>query len=174
MNTKFTTEPTIDERAEQRSVGIRTQSSIDELPTVIPATLGELYAWMDQRGIAWAGAPFLRFHVIDMAAQMQIELGVPVASEVAGDGRVTPGVLPAGRYASLIYTGAMNAFEGNKTLIEWAKEQGLEWDRWDDPQGDAFASRYESYLTNPEEEPDMAKWETEVAIKLADKQPAKG
>jgi effector-binding domain-containing protein len=170
---KFTTEPKIDERTAKHYVGIRIEASGQELPEVIPATLGELYAWMDQRSIPWAGAPFLRFHVIDMAATMQLELGVPVANEVPGDGRVSPGVLPAGRYASLIYTGVTNAFEGNKMLIEWAHQQGIAWDRWDDPKGDAFAGRYESYLTNPEEEPDMAKWETEVAIKLADEQPAK-
>jgi hypothetical protein len=27
----------------------------------------------------------------------------------------------------------------------------------------------EFYLTDPDDEPDMSKWETEVAIKLADK-----
>ena len=33
---------------------------------------------------------------------------------------------------------------------------------------DGFGARYESYLTDPADEPDMAKWETEVAIRLAD------
>ena len=35
--------------------------------------------------------------------------------------------------------------------------------------GDAFGARLESFLTNPDEEPDRAKWETEVAIRLADR-----
>jgi hypothetical protein len=40
--------------------------------------------------------------------------------------------------------------------------------RWADPHGDAFGSRYESYLTDPGEEPDPARWQTEVAIRLAE------
>ena len=57
--------------------------------------------------------------------------------------------------------------EGNKVLVDWAKDNGIEWDRWDDANGDAFRSRYESFLTPPDTEPDYTKWDTEVAIKLA-------
>ena len=52
-----------------------------------------------------AGPPFIRYHVIDMQGLMDVEMGIPVASILSGDGRISPGVLPAGRYASLIYTG---------------------------------------------------------------------
>jgi hypothetical protein len=37
-------------------------------------------------------------------------------------------------------------------------------------QGDVFGARYESYLTDPAEEPDLARHQTEVAIRLADQQ----
>ena len=60
----------------------------------------------------------------------------------------------------------MNGMEGNRVLIEWAKEKGLTWDRWDDPKGDAFASRYEALLSEPDG--NMDTWETEVAIKVKD------
>ena len=133
---------------------------------------------MDKQGVAPAGAPFIRYHVINMAANMDVELGVPVASAIAsaeaGDGRVRAGVLPAGRYAALVYTGVKNGLQGNKVLVDWAKEQGIEWDAWDAENGHAFRGRYESFLTSPDEEPDQAKWETEVAIRLADKQPTGG
>jgi hypothetical protein len=55
-------------------------------------------------------------------------------------------------------------------LLDWAKSKGLAWDRWDDEKGDAFGGRYESFLTDPAEEPNPAKWDTEVAIRLADNQ----
>ncbi len=103
-----------------------------------------------------------------MADKLDIELGVPVAAAVAGDGRLQPGVLPAGRYASLIYTGVANGIPANGALLEWGARQGLQWDSWADPQGDAFAGRLETFLTEPDDEPDPAKWQTEVAIKLAD------
>jgi hypothetical protein len=46
----------------------------------------------------------------------------------------------------------------NASLLEWGAAQGLEWDRFDDPNGDGFGSRYESYITDPGEEPDPMKW----------------
>jgi effector-binding domain-containing protein len=159
--------PKIEERNEQPYVGIRTQTPVQNLSQVIPQLLDELFPWLEQHGLEPAGAPFIRYHVINMADQMDVELGIPVATAVPGDGRVSPGVLPAGRYATLIYTDVTKGIEGNKALIEWAAQEGLEWDRWEAENGDAFAARYESFLTNPDDEPDPAKWETEVAIRLA-------
>jgi hypothetical protein len=45
---------------------------------------------------------------------------------------------------------------------------GLEFDRHDEPSGDAFACRLEIYPTSPEEEPDPSKWDTILAFKLRD------
>ena len=103
-----------------------------------------------------------------MAGKMDVEVGVPVKGALSGDERISAGVLPAGRYASLIYSGVKNGIEGNKALLDWATEQGIVWDRWDDKNGDAFGSRVEFFLTGPDEDPDPANWETEVAIRLAD------
>jgi hypothetical protein len=99
---------------------------------------------------------------------MDVEIGVPVASPVSGDGFVKPGVLPAGRYASLVYKDVKNGRKGNAALLDWGRQQGLVFDRHDVPEGDAFAGRYESFITDPAAEPDTAKWDTEVAIRLKD------
>jgi effector-binding domain-containing protein len=162
-------EPKLDDRTEQRYVGIRTQVPTSEFKNIIPEFLGELFAWLGERGVEPAGAPLMRYHVINMPGNMDVELGVPVATAVKGDDRVAPGVIPAGRYASLIYTG-LNGIEGNKALLEWAAKNNIKWDRWDDQNGDAFRSRVEYFLTDPAQEPDKNKWETEVAIRLADDQ----
>jgi hypothetical protein len=138
---------------------------MSKLKKVIPQLLGEAFAWLGKHGVEPAGSPFIRYHVIDMEAQMDVELGVPVASALPGDERVSPGILPAGRNASLICTG--NGIKGNRALLDWATEQGIKWDRWDDEKGDAFGSRVEFFLTDPDEESDQKKWETEVAIRLA-------
>ncbi len=161
------TEPKIEERAEQSYVGIRTAAAMRELPTVIPETLGELSIWCGARGIYPAGAPFIRYHIIDMAGRLDIELGVPTAATIPGEGRVAAGVLPAGRYASLVYTDVTRGTPANKALLEWGAARGLVWDRWETERGEGFGARLETFLTRPEEEPDMAKWETEVAIRLA-------
>jgi len=163
------TEPKIDERAEKPYLGIRTQTPFKGMSKVIDKLFKELFAWAKQQGVEPAGPPFLRLHVIDMAGEMDLEVGIPVEMALPGDGRVIPGVLPAGRYASLVYIGS--GLTGNKTLLDWAKANGLAWDRWQDPKGDAFRSRYETFLTDPDMEPRKTKWEVEVAIKLADDQP---
>jgi len=123
------------------------------------------------QGEAPAGPPFIRYHVIDMESKLDIELGVPIASALASDGDVSAGALPAGQYASLVYTGVTNGMEANAALLDWGAKNGLVWDQWDTENGDAFGGRFESFLTEPDDEPDPAKWETEVAIRLADNQP---
>jgi hypothetical protein len=105
-----------------------------------------------------------------MAADMDVELGVPVASPLSGDGRVSAGVLPAGRYASLVYTGVKNGVKANTALLDWGKQQQLTWDKWSVENGDAFGARIESFLTDPAAQADQTKWETEVAIRLKDGQ----
>jgi effector-binding domain-containing protein len=165
----ITTEPKIEYRAELPYAGIRTQISHQEMGSgIIPQLLDELLAWLAGQGTQPAGPPFMRYHVINMADKLDIELGWPVAASLTGNGRINASMLPAGRYASLIYTGIENGIKGNSVLIGWAEENGLTWDRWDDIKGVAFASRVEFYLTDPDDEPDMSQWETEVAIKLAD------
>jgi effector-binding domain-containing protein len=163
------TKPHLEQRDAQPYMGIRTQATMGELPTVIPQLLGEVVAWLGEQGAAPAGAPFIRYHVIDMAAQLDIELGWPVATARAGAGRIAAGVLPAGRYAVLLYTGPYDGLmEANAALLSWGAQEGLVWDTWVAPHGDGFGARFESYLSDPANEPDPAKWETEVAIRLAD------
>jgi len=165
---QVTTEPTIERRAEQPYVGIRLWIPTKDLSTWTTKLLKELGRWMASKGLEATGPGFHRFYVINMGTEFELEVGVPVAAAVAGDDRVKPGTIPAGRYANLTYTGRNNAYKGNKALVEWARENGVAWDRWDDPRGDAFRCRYESYLTDRLTEPDKASWRTNVAIKVQD------
>ena len=165
------TEPKVEERGAQPYVALRTQATMQELDTAIPQGLGEVFAWLAHQGVAPAGVPFVRYLVIDMEALLDIEVGVPVTTALPGDDRICAGMLPAGRYASLVYTGIDLGIQANWALLKWGAERGLVWDTWKTEQGDAFGARLESFLTNPDEEPDRARWETEVAIRLAGQQP---
>jgi effector-binding domain-containing protein len=161
-------EPRLVERNEQHYLGIRTQVPMRQFKKVIPQLLVEIRTWLGLHGVTPAGAPFMRFHVINMTSKMDIALGWPVASAVSGDDRVTAGVLPAGRYGALVYTGVANGMKGNKALLDWGAEKGLVWDTYVAENGDGFGARFESYLTDPAKEPNPKKWDTEVAIRLAD------
>jgi effector-binding domain-containing protein len=165
------TEPKLEERPMQHYMGIRTLAALPELSTVIPQLHSEVMKWLQQQGISPNGAPFIRYHVINMETKLDIEMGWPIANPLSGEGRITAGVIPAGRYATVLYTGDYSGLmEANRVLIDWAKDSGIQWDRWDDPNGDAFRSRLEFYITDPGNEPDPSKWETEVTIMLADNQ----
>lgn len=158
--------PKIDTRPEQVYMGIRTIAPFKGMSKVVDRISKDLNTWVNEQGIEPAGPPFLRFHVIDMRGTMDITFGVPVRKALPDNGQVKADVIPAGRYASLIYSGG--GISANRALIEWVRAQGLDFDRWDTEQGDNFRSRYETYLTDPKIEPRKSKWKIEVAIKLAD------
>ena len=78
------TEPKLEERPAQPYVARRTQVPMQELGTVIPQLHSEVYAWLRKQGIAPAGAPFIRYRVIDMPGRLDIEFGIgPVVWNVA-------------------------------------------------------------------------------------------
>jgi effector-binding domain-containing protein len=158
-------EPKIEERAEQPYMGIRTVTPWQQLPVVIPRSIGEVFDFLGEQGLEPRGAPFIRYHVIDMEGELDIEVGWPVAQPVSGNSRVQPGSFPAGRYASLVHTGPYDQLvQANAALLDWIARAGAKVDQSPTPRGDAFGSRYESYLSEPDEKPER----TEVAIRLAD------
>jgi effector-binding domain-containing protein len=88
---------------------------------------------------------------------------------VNGDDLVVAGVLPAGRYATVTHTGHPSELvKVTGALLDWAAEQGLTWDVSPSKDGDRWGARLEFYLTDPAEEPDMSKWQTQLAFRLAD------
>jgi len=159
--------PRIDKRPKLVYMGIRTIAPFKGMSKVIDRLSKEMNAWVSDHNIKTSGPPFLRFHVIDMRGFMDISFCFPVRKALPSDGDIKADVIPAGRYASLIYSGG--GISANRTLIEWVRAQGLDFDRWDTEQGDNFRGRYETYLTDPKIEPRKSRWRVEVAIKLADK-----
>jgi len=130
--------------------------------------LGEVFGWLGARGITPAGPPFFRYNVIDMARELEVEAGVPIGSEVAGDDSIVTGVLPAGRYVTVTHVGhPSELINATRDLLAWADEQGLRWDMSPAEAGERWGCRLESYLTDPAEEPDMHKWATELSFRLA-------
>ena len=160
--------PEIVTRPEQPYAAIGVRVSMVDLAAVVPPLNQEVFAWLGERGVPPAGAPFWKYNVIDMAAKLEIEAGVPVAAAVAGDDRVVTGVLPAGRYATLIHVGHPSELvAATGALLDWAAGQGLTFDVTPGDDGEVWACRLENYLTDPSQEPDMSKWVTELAFKLA-------
>jgi hypothetical protein len=71
--------PTIVTRGEQPYMAIRAQVTMAELGG-LGGRFGEVFGWLAARGLAPAGAPFCRYNIIDMARELEIDVGVPVAA----------------------------------------------------------------------------------------------
>jgi effector-binding domain-containing protein len=160
--------PEIMERATVPYAGISawvTMGTVGSVADRIP----EIFGWLGARGIAPAGPPFFRYHVIDMERQLLVEAGVPVGSAVDDDGDIRGGILPGGRFAVMTHTGAPETLlAATSALLDWAEARGLAWDVSQTDQGEKWGCRLEFYLTNPAEQPDSSKWQTDLAFRLAD------
>ena len=159
------TEPKLEQRKAQPYVGIRSRVTAQELGTVLPPLSDEVYAWLKKKGVEPSGPPFWRYLIVDMEKKLEIDVGLPVASAIPGDGRILADILPAGRYATAVHTGHPDELEGaTAALLDWAEKRGIEW--WLD--GERWAGRIEWYLSDPAAEPDMHKWKTELAFLTLD------
>jgi hypothetical protein len=164
-------EPTINERAAQSYVAVRRSVTMGDFG---PAIEGHklVFEWLTKQGVA-AGAPFFRYNLIDMNGLLEVDSGVPVAADALA-GLASSGVLlfeevPAGRYATVIHIGHPDELLGvTGELLAWAWEHGLAWDMRPTEAGERWGARLETYLTDPDDEPDLSKWHNELAFRLAD------
>lgn len=153
--------PMIETRPAEHYLGIRMIAPFRGMLGARDRLMAELFGWFERQKLE-TGDAFLRLHVVDMAGQMDIEVGAIVPAPLAGDDRVRPGILPAGRYATLTYRD--HALRANRALIEWAAANGLVFDRDTIPEGDRFACRYERYLTDPRTEPRKTRWIVQLNV----------
>src|SRR5579859_3868297 len=97
--------PEIETRTEQPYVALRARVPMDGIAAFAVRT-GEVFGWLGARGLTpTGGPPFLKFNLIDMERELEIENGVPVTAPADGDDLVVAGVLPAGRYVTVTHTG---------------------------------------------------------------------
>jgi hypothetical protein len=88
------------------------------------------------------------------------EILVPLGQQV---------VLPAGRYATVRYAGHPDGIiNAVADLRGWAEKEGLAWDMTRAPDGEHWAARLQIHETDSAVEPDMTRWITQLAFRLAD------
>ena len=154
-------EPKIEQRSTQPYAGIRETTAPDGIPAVVDAGFPELFGWLAERGLEPAAAPFIRYHAL--GETLDLELGVPLAATVESGGRVAPGELPAGRWATTVHVGPYGGLQAAWDAFgTWVREQGAE----PDADGATYRGFVEHYRTDPSTGPDSAKWETELALLL--------
>jgi|SRR5271157_58702 len=164
------TKPKIEFRAEQPYVAIPSKVAIP-FGSVLGDLWAEVQAWIASRGVSGIGAALIRYLTTDMNKELDIEVGFLVEEVLPGEGRISAGILPAGRYSVLTYTGPYQGdgiYLANIALIEWAKKNRIVWRTTTKDAVEWWGGRAEIYLTDPEKEPDSKKWRTELAFLVAD------
>lgn len=160
-------EPTVTERDATPYVAITAKVTMNNIGDIVPPLTQEVFAWVRDHRLTQVDAPFWKYNIIDMERGMEVEAGVAVAEQVDGDDRVHGGLLPAGRYATMLHVGhPKTLMDATARLLTWADGQGLEWDVSPSPEGERWGCRLEIYRDEPGQ--DMNDWETELAFRLAD------
>jgi effector-binding domain-containing protein len=162
----ITAQPALENRPEQPYVGIRTKVTMAEIGSKLPPLHQEIVHWLEKQSLTPSGAPFFRYIVIDMENQLDMEVGFPVASPLAGEGHIQAGLLPAGSYATLTHTGHFKGlYHATGELLDWAKKNNIVWATTQEGKDEIWEARLEIYLSD--DDPNPEKWVTELAFLVA-------
>jgi effector-binding domain-containing protein len=156
--------PRFEIRPSQPYAAIRLKTQRRNLAVEAPKLIGEVAKWLGKNRIAPGGPPLIRYLAIANDETVDVEIGIGT-SEPAGGGKIIAGTLPRGRYLTAIHTGPYDRLvETTATFLEWARANNVTFDNASGPTGTVWKARVEHYLTDPEEQPNQAKWETKLAF----------
>lgn len=131
------------ERTDTPTLSVRYRTPASELPATMGPIFGEIVAYMQEKSIPFAGAPFAAYHNMDMN-DLDVEIGFPVAAPAPGEGRIEAGTLPGGSYATAVHTGPYETIEQTyNALLSFVSEHGMESEEF----------MFEEYLNSPENTP---------------------
>lgn len=156
--------PRFEIRQAQYYSAIRLKTQRRNLAVEAPKLIAEVAKWLGKNRIAPGGPPLIRYLSIGNDETVDVEIGIGT-SEPAGGGKVLAGSLPRGRYLTAIHHGPYDGLVNTTAqLLTWAEANNVIWDNHSGPTGTVWKARVEHYLTDPEEQPDPAKWETKLAF----------
>ncbi|HEX5839448.1 MAG TPA: GyrI-like domain-containing protein [Anaerolineales bacterium] len=160
------TVPRIERRKKQHYAARRLAVPIPFGKYLQPAW-NEVLGWMIEKGLKPSGPAIIRYLTTDMSKELDIDVGFLVDKAVKGDDRITADFLPAGRYATLLYTGPYRGkgiYKATVALLEWARENKIKWDTSKKKGVEWWSGRAELYFSDPAVDKDPSKYETELAF----------
>lgn len=121
-------EVTLREVTDQPMISVRGHTPLAGISAFLGQAFGEEFGLLARLGVRPAGPPFSIYHDPDFREDdVDVEVGVPVAEPVAGQGRVSPGTLPAGMVACTLHAGPYEEIGGAyRALAAWMQERGHE------------------------------------------------
>ena len=162
--------PTIAKRETQSYAGIRKTLRREEIPDVVPDCLATIFGFLHKHRICVTGAPLIRYFLVDYnTGGIEVDVGVPVGVTLPADPRVHSAHIPSGAFATVIHQGPYDALvETTAALMDWAKQNKVNWMMAEQHRVTRWDSRVEHYLVGPPDEPNPKNWQTEIAILISD------
>ena len=143
----------------QPVLSIRATVQIVDLAQAQDDRLRALSRYLQQSGAQLAGPPFVRYHTFTQT-ETDLELGVPVAEPVDGEGRIAAGELAGGPAITTWHIGAHDTLaEAYARLQAWLNEHSRE------PAGAAWEVYYwidPKQYRGPESWPNPSSWRTQL------------
>ena len=139
--------------AAQITAVMRGEMPVDELGEWLADTYRAVQEHLGRIGMNPVGPPFARFTFLgDVVA---VEAGFPVGSEIAGDGRVEPSVLPCGLAAVTTHIGRYEDLRAAYDAVhEWLNAHRYM----------TAGPHWEVFFDDPHAEPDPSRWRTDVVV----------
>jgi effector-binding domain-containing protein len=143
-------------------------STIPMMQLSDPASgFGQLFSWLEIQGIEPSGPSFYRYKEFHKNGLITLEIGVPADVPDSVDTEFIKGVIPGGRYLSLLHTGDYSGLQAaTEFLLKWAEDHELKFQTHEDDDVSLWTARLEWYLVDPTREPDPAEWQTKISILL--------
>lgn len=148
---------TFEDLPHQYTAQIRARTPVSGLPELLGRSYDQIEAAVQKSGLQIVGAPYTLYLNTDMD-DLAVEIGFPINLKFDGDGDVSSGEIPAGRYAACVYEGPYSGIAtAYESLAEWAQNQGIR------PTGVS----YEIYLNDPDGTP-PSELKTKILFPLVD------
>ncbi len=156
------TEIHLTERPEQTTAVLRERVPMGELPDFFQRAFHATMAAMQAQGVHPVGPPIGKYYGMPTDT-VDVEAGFPASAAIADSDGVTDGVtagtLPGGRVVEAVHVGPFDTMQQTyDELRAWVGSQGL-------VPSDVM---WETYLSDPEKEPDPATWRTQISWPVAE------
>jgi len=128
------------ERNEQSVLSVKTRAAVQELPKIIGESYAKIMTYLTELGEYPSGAPFVGYFNMDMN-DLDLEIGFPVAKELAGRNDIVSSSIPKGKYVTCTHKGSYDDFETTYTeIMSWMTQNNYE----------MSGKSYEVYLNDPQ------------------------
>ncbi|HYM21014.1 MAG TPA: GyrI-like domain-containing protein [Candidatus Kapabacteria bacterium] len=136
----------------QRILSVTKHSTMKEFMSLFDEWYPKMWGYIAETGVQMAGAPLCIYHDF-VENNVVIELGMPIANDVASSGDMTMDAIPGGMAAYLKYTGPYSGLQA-----AWMQMREYVGSLDKQPKGPCW----EVYRSDPRTEPDPSKLVTEI------------